>query len=281
MIEAARRLDRSGGRVEYVRNDEPSLARFADRSFDLVYSNLVLQHMPEELGRGYVAELARVLRPGGLLVFQAPAERAPLPRLPRSAVIAEIEPLQAGVRVPAGAKAVVRARVRNASRAWWSPVRGPQMVYFANHWLAADGRLLVQDDGRAPLPGDVGPGAVAELAVEVTAPAEPGRYLLELDLVQQDVAWFSERRKLSRRRTRTGRVEVEVGGAGFDPPELDPATQPPVDAEPDDETRMEMHAIPQAAVVAAVEGAGARILRAEDDPRGALGWRTLLYWATK
>ena len=281
MVEAARRWNRHGERCEYVLNEEPSLARFADASFDFVYSNLVLQHMPEELGRRYVAELARVLRPGGLLVFQAPAERAPLPRLPRSAVIAEVEPLQARLRIPAGAKAVVRARVRNASREWWSPVRGPQMIYFANHWLAEDGRLLVQDDGRAPLPGDLGPGAAAELAVEVSAPADPGRYALELDLVQQDVAWFSERRKLSLRRTRTGRVAVEVGGAGYAPPELDPATQPPVDAEPDDEARMEMHAIPQAVVEAAVATGGARILRAEEDPRGALGWRTLLYWATK
>ena len=246
MIDAARRLNTRGDNAEFVLNEDPDLRRFPDASFDLVYSNLVLQHMPPALGRGYIAEFARVLRPGGLLVFQVPSERTPLPRLPRSAVLAELEPLAPRLRVPAGAQALVRVRVRNTSSEWWSPVRGRQMLQLGNHWLDERGHVLVQDDGRADLGQDFGPGHEAVLELLVTAPAEPGRYQLELDMVQQDVGWFGRRRKLSLRRTRPARIPVETGGEAYYPPDADPASAPPTVGE--EHAKMEMHAIPRADV---------------------------------
>jgi SAM-dependent methyltransferase len=48
------------------------------RSFDFVYSRLVLQHLPDRLAvLASVRELLRVVRPGGLVVFQVPT-RLPL-----------------------------------------------------------------------------------------------------------------------------------------------------------------------------------------------------------
>ncbi|TDQ52003.1 class I SAM-dependent methyltransferase [Actinorugispora endophytica] len=73
MLAEARRLDRSGGRIEFALNDTPDLAAFGDGSFDLVYTDLVLQHLPPELARGYLAEFARVARPGGAMVIGMPA----------------------------------------------------------------------------------------------------------------------------------------------------------------------------------------------------------------
>lgn len=46
---------------------------FVDETFDLVYSRLVFQHMPTEVALPYIAEFVRVLRPGGVAVFQAPS----------------------------------------------------------------------------------------------------------------------------------------------------------------------------------------------------------------
>jgi SAM-dependent methyltransferase len=43
-----------------------------DASVDLVYSCRVLQHVPPDLAAGYVAEFHRVVRPGGVVVFQVP-----------------------------------------------------------------------------------------------------------------------------------------------------------------------------------------------------------------
>ena len=47
----------------------------AGESFELVYAFSVLTHLPEELGRAWLAELGRVLRPGGLLLVSTHGER--------------------------------------------------------------------------------------------------------------------------------------------------------------------------------------------------------------
>lgn len=69
MLAKARELD-TVGRCDFVRNDREDLAQFDDTSFDVVMSSLVLQHLPPNLARGYLAELVRVLRPGGALIVQ-------------------------------------------------------------------------------------------------------------------------------------------------------------------------------------------------------------------
>lgn len=46
---------------------------FPDSHFDLIYSFLVLQHLPNRYAvTGYIKEFMRILRPGGLAAFQIP-----------------------------------------------------------------------------------------------------------------------------------------------------------------------------------------------------------------
>jgi len=77
MIELANRYNRHPGTCRYYLNDRSDLERFDDGSFDFIYSNIVLQHMQPKDQRRYLAELVRVLAPGGIFVFQLPS--APLP----------------------------------------------------------------------------------------------------------------------------------------------------------------------------------------------------------
>lgn len=70
MVERARSLNRHGDTVRYEVNTEPHLERFDDGSFDLVYSSITLQHIPPRFVRRYLAEFVRVLRPGGVALFQ-------------------------------------------------------------------------------------------------------------------------------------------------------------------------------------------------------------------
>ncbi|HTB22352.1 MAG TPA: class I SAM-dependent methyltransferase [bacterium] len=74
MLAEARRLNRFKGRCRYLLNARPDLGLFKDSSFDLVYSVLVLQHMHPDYSSRYIPEFLRVLRPGGLAVFQIPAK---------------------------------------------------------------------------------------------------------------------------------------------------------------------------------------------------------------
>jgi SAM-dependent methyltransferase len=80
MLDLARRDNPAAGRCEFVLNDRPDLAALADGEFDLVYSSVVLQHLPRALIRAYLAELARVLRPGGSLIVQLPTRPRWTPR---------------------------------------------------------------------------------------------------------------------------------------------------------------------------------------------------------
>jgi SAM-dependent methyltransferase len=75
MIALAQRLNQYGDRCHYHVNDRDDLRRFADRTFDFVYSAITLQHVEPVYARNYLKEFARVLEPGGLLVFQLPGRK--------------------------------------------------------------------------------------------------------------------------------------------------------------------------------------------------------------
>jgi ubiquinone/menaquinone biosynthesis C-methylase UbiE len=67
-------------RCTFVLNESADLRAFEDQSFDLVYSSLVLQHMPRDLAAGYLTEFLRVLRPDGAVVILVPEAHLRTPR---------------------------------------------------------------------------------------------------------------------------------------------------------------------------------------------------------
>ena len=74
MIDRARTLNADVAKCEWIHNTAVDLAVLGDRRFDLVFSHLVLQHVPrKETILEYVGALARVVAPGGLLAVQLPA----------------------------------------------------------------------------------------------------------------------------------------------------------------------------------------------------------------
>jgi SAM-dependent methyltransferase len=73
MLETARRYAPAHGRCRFVLNAGSDLGQFPSETFDLVYSRIVLQHIPAAAARRYIAEFIRVLRPQGIAVFQVPS----------------------------------------------------------------------------------------------------------------------------------------------------------------------------------------------------------------
>ena len=74
MVAQARQLNREVANCQFVVNVSRDLRDFPDHEFDLVHSRLVLQHISfTDVTDIYIAELVRVLRPGGLLWFQLPS----------------------------------------------------------------------------------------------------------------------------------------------------------------------------------------------------------------
>jgi ubiquinone/menaquinone biosynthesis C-methylase UbiE len=74
MVRGARDANADVDNVSFEVNHATDLRRFPDASFDLVYSVIVLQHVPDRAAiESYVREFCRVLRPGGLAVFTLPS----------------------------------------------------------------------------------------------------------------------------------------------------------------------------------------------------------------
>lgn len=116
--------------------------------------------------------------------------------LPAAAFKARLTVESSALSLRAGDVSPLRLTVENRSSHAWSALPdtwGRHCLHLANHWLDEDGEPLERDDARSPLPRDVAPGSRAEVTIGVTAPPHAGTYLLEFDLVQEDVSWFAQK----------------------------------------------------------------------------------------
>jgi 4-amino-4-deoxy-L-arabinose transferase-like glycosyltransferase len=123
------------------------------------------------------------------------AKEAPRPRtpLPPEALRAELSVVGVPPRLRTKQRAVFSVRIKNASHAvWFTRERDaqPHQIRVGNHWLDTNGTIRINDDGRSALLSDLPPGEIVELPLTVNAPSKAGRYLLEIDMLQEGVSWF-------------------------------------------------------------------------------------------
>jgi hypothetical protein len=86
----------------------------------------------------------------------------------------------------------VSVTVRNTGRAQWLPsseIDGG--VTLGTHLYDSGGHLLALEFSRHPIPRALGAAEHALFEIELP-PLEPGRYILELDCVANNVAWFAQ-----------------------------------------------------------------------------------------
>jgi hypothetical protein len=117
--------------------------------------------------------------------------------LPDGAFKAEIKPIDPPTKMRSGEKRVVQVAVSNISQNLWpalGEVDGKFAITLRNRWLDPDGKKVVNDlDGGTSLPHDLTAAGVANMTITITAPKEPGQYLLEFDMVQEQVNFFHDR----------------------------------------------------------------------------------------
>jgi SAM-dependent methyltransferase len=171
-----------GPNCRFVLNASNDLALFGDDTFDFIYSSLVLQHMKPEYSQNYIKEFLRVLAPGGLAVFQIPSRPLPTRELPYKA---SVRVDRSALTVERGKRVTIPIHVKNLSNLTWPALN------LGNHWLNEAGEMMVNDDGRAPLPTGMKPQQEAKVAITVTAPKRIGGYWLEFDVVHESVVWFN------------------------------------------------------------------------------------------
>jgi tRNA (mo5U34)-methyltransferase len=89
-----------------------------------------------------------------------------------------------------------RVAVANTGAAVWrargEAGTGRGAVRLGSHLLRADETEVAWDFASAALPHDMAPGERAELTLGIEVPAQPGDYVVELDLVLEGIGWFEE-----------------------------------------------------------------------------------------
>ncbi|MCX6554440.1 MAG: class I SAM-dependent methyltransferase [Candidatus Aminicenantes bacterium] len=297
MIRLADKLNRFPGKVSYVHNQVDDLKVFPDNEFDFLYSNIVLQHLQPELTLHYLQELLRILRPGGILVFQLPSHLRPQNAMAKAAFAPMAnDAYQASLRISKipgdpvgpGTELTLDIHVHNQSRHdWIQPAYGP--IRIGNHWLANDGvTMLIQDDGRSPLPEKLDANEKYTGQLLIKTPPQKGDYICEIDLVHEGIAWFKDKG------TKTLRFPVRVGSKDdhFSRADIFAAeASRAVEGTPVPETRISaqdlyadlakevrelgpfpMHGIHSDRIVEFFKAAGAEVLRMEEDEHSGQEW---------
>jgi cell division septation protein DedD len=117
-------------------------------------------------------------------------------RLPDSAFKVSFETPKVPAEIAAGAQTIVQVGFRNMSDVTWPSKpnsKNRNAVHFAYHWISEKGDVVVYDGERTVLPQDVKPGDSVALKAIVQAPQRTGKYILEMTLVQEGVAWFPDK----------------------------------------------------------------------------------------
>ncbi len=135
-----------------------------------------------------------------------PQVKTPAPQkgagpLPDSGFKAEITALDPPDRLRPGQPSVINIKVKNTSDViWWQ--RGGETtdrtdnkfyIAAANRWVDKDGKVSAETEGHNGIPKDLKPGEETEMTLQITAPKHPGEWFMELDMVQEGVAWFQEK----------------------------------------------------------------------------------------
>ncbi len=88
--------------------------------------------------------------------------------------------------------AFVECTITNLGQDALSHSSPTKLVNAAYRWRDAQGRLVVGDGQRTPLPETIAPGASATIDMQIEPPLYPGSYTLEIDLVAEQYAWFAD-----------------------------------------------------------------------------------------
>ncbi len=291
MIELARHFNQYGPKCQYFLNAEANLRLFDDNHFDFIYSNIVLQHVEPVYSQTYIREFLRVAKPASMVVFQLPSEQVQYPldsqgnvsfhaqALPKDCFRATLQVINLPDQLFVSSPSTLTVRVRNDSRIPWYPYGlkdGSNQIKLGNHWMTEEGKIVALDDARALLPRTLPPGEELELPLVITPPTKAGRYILELDMVQELVAWFKNKGSATTHITVDVKARPPMRDVVFSD-SSDKAKSSGADFQP----VMEMYGIPKGDVVDLIKKSAGSIVDIQQNELAGKEWISYTYFTTK
>ena len=295
MLDLAKRLNSCGDACQFIVNEKDNLDLLESDSFDLIYASIVLQHIPPEIMIKYLSEFLRILRTNGILVFQLPShqrkeyllEQTPEP-LPENAYRAKIivDSLPLSSSLPS-ADIQIKVKVINNSAFDWKQTKLAP-IRLGNHWLEATSkRIIVRDDGRSKLPSDLKTGEETEVILTMKTPEREGKYLCELDLVHESIAWFKDRDSA----TVIFEVDVTSKTPGLSPHRSKSPSKSSIDEREDinsvlpkmaeEPKPFSMYVTRKEKILNYFHGKNAEVVSVDDDGRCGWEWHSYCYYIRK
>jgi ubiquinone/menaquinone biosynthesis C-methylase UbiE len=283
MIEQANYFNAYQDRCQYYLNETNDLSIFKDNSIDFIYSNLVLQHMEPAYSKNYIKEFIRIVSPGGLVLFQLPSDIIPLGTnidtkpnqtsnaqpLPTQAFRAYIDLQFIPKEMESGSQILLHAKVKNISDFTW-PVSGnldgKYQLKSSTRWFDEAGTAISADDIKTILPNDLKPSEEIELPLLISTPKLEGTFVLELDMLQEGVAWFKDKGSTPRtftinlKRTKHGETSLDIQ-----------ATTPII----------QMYGVTRRTVEQIIEEAGGKCIEIQKNNLAGEHWTSFQYTVTK
>ncbi len=182
-------------------DEQAAYARRLESEPDFEYREMLAiarSHLERPARRCLVPEIPANAPPGwiaqGLRQWRGlEPDRAPMPALDarwRSADF-PLRIVEVPRRAVAGEELVARATVANGSDVALRS-HPPHPVHLSYRWATSGGAVAVADGRRTLLLPELTPGAQATYEIAVQAPPAPGRFVLRLSLVQENVRWLDE-----------------------------------------------------------------------------------------
>jgi hypothetical protein len=112
--------------------------------------------------------------------------------LSKEAFKAQLRVIEPITTLKPGQLAVYIVGVKNVSTNSWPATGTNYPVHLGNHWLSSDGEMIQLNQARVDLSQDLKPNNEEIFLIKVSAPSIEGLYILEFDMVQENVAWFKD-----------------------------------------------------------------------------------------
>jgi len=125
-------------------------------------------------------------------------------RAVESKYIAEISEIKS-FKTKVNKKVKITISAKNLGKDWIPPSMSEHGINLTYMWKNSEGEILEKDGIRTPIPKIIKTGQKIKVNAAVLAPSQPGKYILEFDLVKEGEFWFSEAFK-----SKTCKVQVQV-----------------------------------------------------------------------